>query len=146
MSSLKVKKGDNVKVIAGEDKGTTGKVLAVETEGNKVLVEGVNIVSRHTKPRSAQKTGGIIKSERGINASKVMIVCPACGNETRVGFAVDAEGKKYRFCKNSACKANIDKAAKEDKKAAKPVKKAAKAEAPAAEKPKAEKPKKEKKS
>jgi len=132
MSSVKVKRGDNVKVISGEDKGKTGKVL-VASDG-KVIVEGVNIVSRHTKPKSAQKTGGIVKSERPIQASKVMVVCPECNNETRVGFAIDAEGKKYRYCKNASCKANLDKTAvKETKKKDKKADKADKKEKPVKE-------------
>lgn len=118
MATKKIKKGDKVKVIAGESADKTGKVLQVSEQ--KIIVEGVNIVSRHTKPRKAQEPGGIVKSERPIQASNVMLVCPECGNETRVGFKFDEEGNKYRFCKNAACLANIDKAVvKEDKKAKK---------------------------
>ena len=76
--NMTVKKGDNVVVIAGKDKGKTGKVLEVFPEENRVLVDGVNIVSKHKKARNQNEKSGIVKKSAPINASKVMIVCPSC--------------------------------------------------------------------
>ena len=80
MSQMKIKKGDFVQVIVGDEneKGKTGKVVAVFPSENKVIVENVNIVKRHTKPRSAQQSGGIIEKPRAIDASNVMLYCPNC--------------------------------------------------------------------
>lgn len=98
MANLSIKSGDNVVVIAGKDKGKKGKVLAVSPSTARVIVEGVNIVSRHKKPRSAQDQGGIIKHEAPISASNVMVLCPVCGKATRVHHTV-VDGKKVRVCK-----------------------------------------------
>lgn len=98
MTNVSIKSGDNVVVIAGKDKGKTGKVLAVSPSTARVIVEGVNIASRHKKPRSAQDQGGIIKHEAPISVSNVMIICPKCGKATRVHHAV-VDGKKVRVCK-----------------------------------------------
>ena len=94
MSMLKIKKGDTVKVIAGKDKGKEGKVLSV-TDG-KVLVEGVNTVTKHTKASQANPKGGIVHQEAAIDASNVMLVYK--GKATRVGFKVEGE-KKVRVAK-----------------------------------------------
>ena len=118
--TLHVKKGDNVLVIAGKDKGKSGKVLAAIPADNAVVVSGINIISKHKKPRSAQDKGGIVKKENKIDASNVQIICPECGKATRVAHSVDEKGKKFRQCKK--CKASLDKAVsvkKETKKAAK---------------------------
>ena len=98
MANLKVKKGDQVVVISGKDKGTKGKILIAKPSEGKVVVEGVNIVSKHEKARSASKPGGIIKQEGAINASNVMIVCGKCNKATRVAYKVE-DGKKIRVCK-----------------------------------------------
>lgn len=103
--TLNVKTGDNVVVITGKDAGKQGKVLACNPSKNRIVVEGVNIVSRHTKPRSAQEAGGIIKREGTIDVSNVMIVCPTCGKPTRVKHAL-VDGKHTRVCK---CGAVLDK-------------------------------------
>lgn len=117
MSKLSVKKGDTVLVIAGKDKDKRAKVLAVNPEKNKVIVEGVNVVSKCKKARTAQEKSEIIKIEAGIDASNVMVVCPECGKATRVAHAV-VDGKKVRTCKK--CNASLDKAfVKEAKKATK---------------------------
>ena len=122
---LNVKKGDTVVVITGKDAGKKGKVVASSPAKNRVIVEGVNIVSKHQKPRSAQDKGGIIKREAPIDASNVMIVCPSCGKVTRVKHQV-VDGKNVRVCK---CGAVLDK------KYSKPTaKKAVKAETKAAPK------------
>ena len=107
--SLSIKKGDNVLVIAGKDKGKTGKVLVSLPADNSVVVAGVNMISKHKKPRSAQDKGGIIKKEGKIHASNVQIVCPVCDKATRISN-VTVDGKKIRQCKK--CGANLDAAVK----------------------------------
>ena len=123
MATMRIKKGDTVQVIAGKDKGKTGKVTAVYADTNKVLVENVNIVSKHQKPKSQQDKGGIIKKPAPIEASNVLVICPVCGKATRVAHA-EIDGKKVRVCKK--CKASLDKAfVKQTKKEAKKTIKAA---------------------
>jgi len=95
---MKIRKDDMVVVIAGSDKGKQGKVLSVDPKANKVVVEGVQVASKHYKPRRQGEEGGIIKKETPVFASKVMLVCPKCGKATRVGHAVQ-DGKKVRTCK-----------------------------------------------
>ena len=107
--ALNIKKGDNVVVIAGKDKGKTGKVLVSMPADNSVVVAGVNIVAKHKKPRSANDKGGIIKKENKIDASNVQIVCPICGKATRVAHVVK-DDKKIRECKK--CGGNLDTVAK----------------------------------
>ena len=97
---FKIKKGDTVKVIAGKDKDKEGKVLSVDQKNNKVVVEGVNIVSRHTRPSQTNQDGGIIKKEAPILACKVMLVDPKTNEPTRVGYKVDGD-KKVRYAKKS---------------------------------------------
>ena len=111
--SLNVKKGDTVLVLAGKDKGKSGKVLVSQPADNSVVVAGVNIISKHKKPRSAQDKGGIIKKEGKINASNVQIICPACGKATRINNEM-VDGKKIRQCKK--CGANLDSAVKKETK------------------------------
>ncbi len=96
MSALKIKKGDNVKVIAGKDKDKEGKVLAVDVKNGKVLVEGVNMVTKHTKPSAANQQGGIVNKEAYIHVSNVMLIHN--GKATRVGFKMDGD-KKVRVAK-----------------------------------------------
>ena len=83
MSKIHVKTGDTVMVISGRDRGNTGKVLAVSPKEGKVIVEGRNMVTKHVKPRREGETGGIVKAESAIYASKVMPVCPKCGKAVR---------------------------------------------------------------
>lgn len=97
---MTVKKGDNVIVISGNDKGKTGKILKVLVKDDRVVVEGVNIVSRHTKPSNANPDGGIIKKEAPIHASNVQIVDPKTNGRTKIGYKV-VDGKKVRFAKKS---------------------------------------------
>jgi large subunit ribosomal protein L24 len=94
MSALKIKKGDTVKVIAGKDKDKEGKVLSVKN--GKILVEGVNMITKHAKPTQANPNGGIVQREAAIDASNVMLVHE--GKATRVGFAIQ-DGKKVRVAK-----------------------------------------------
>lgn len=117
MSKLGIKKGDTVLVIAGKDKNKRAKVLAVSTKSSKVVVEGVNIVSKCKKARSAQEKSQIVKIEAPIDASNVMVVCPKCEKATRVAHSI-VDGKKARICKK--CGASLDKEyVKEVKKATK---------------------------
>lgn len=129
-----LKKGDNVVVIAGKDKGKTGKVLTAIPSDNAVVVSGVNIVAKHQKPKSAQDKGGILKRENKIDVSNVQIICPVCNKATRVAHASEGD-KKYRQCKK--CGASLDKAVatkKEVKKEVKTTKKVEKAVEKQAEK------------
>ena len=96
MASMKIKKGDLVKVIAGKDKNKEGKVIAVNKKENTLLVEGVNMITKHTKPSMANQQGGIVHQEAPINASNVMLLHE--GKATRVGFKMDGD-KKVRFAK-----------------------------------------------
>ena len=120
--NLNVRKGDNVIVLTGKDKGKTGKVLATSPKTGKVLVEGVNIATHHNKPRSATEQGGKKKVEAGIDVSNVQIICPSCNKNARVRHG-EANGKAVRVC--AKCGANLDekKADKSKKKAEKKVKK-----------------------
>ncbi|MBR5127277.1 MAG: 50S ribosomal protein L24 [Roseburia sp.] len=96
MASMKIKTGDMVKVIAGKDKDKEGKVIAVNKKENTLLVEGVNMITKHTKPSMANQQGGIVHQEAPINASNVMLLHE--GKATRVGFKMDGD-KKVRFAK-----------------------------------------------
>ena len=96
MSTMKIKKGDTVKVIAGKDKDKEGKVVAVDKKNGKVTVEKVNIITKHTKPSAANQNGGIIKKEAALHVSNVMLVVD--GKATRVGFKMDGD-KKVRVAK-----------------------------------------------
>ncbi len=104
--TMTIKTGDNVLVITGKDKGKTGKVVKVLSKENKVVVENINIVTKHNKPRSQQDKGGIVKKPAPMEASNVMVVCPGCGKASRVGHEV-INGKKVRVCKK--CKVALDK-------------------------------------
>lgn len=96
MSTMKIKKGDMVKVIAGKDKDKEGKVIAADKKDGRVLVEGVNMLTKHTKPSMANQNGGIVHQEGYIDASNVMLLHN--GKATRVGFKMDGD-KKVRFAK-----------------------------------------------
>ena len=100
MKKLHIKKGDTVYVNAGNDKGKTGKVLSVDPQADRAVVEGVNMVSKHTKPNSKQPQGGIVKQEAGIHISNLQLIDPQSGKPTRVGHKV-VDGKKIRYAKKS---------------------------------------------
>ena len=100
MKKLHIKKGDTVYVNAGNDKGKTGKVLTVIPAKDGVIVEGVNVVSKHTKPNAKQPQGGIVKQEAGIHVSNVQLIDPAQNKPTRVGYKF-VDGKKIRYAKKS---------------------------------------------
>ena len=97
--AMKVKKGDTVVVLSGKDKGKQGKVQGTQPKASKVLVEGVNMVTCHTKPRRQGEEGGIVRREAALYASKVQVVCPKCGKGTRVAHKIE-DGKKIRVCKH----------------------------------------------
>ena len=101
MNNLFVKTGDTVVLLTGDDKyrGKKGKVLAVSPKEGKVIVEGINVVKKHVKPRKAGDPSGIIETEGAIYASKVQVVCPKCNKPTRVGTKIYEDGKKDRMCK-----------------------------------------------
>lgn len=98
MSTLKIKKGDTVKVIAGKDKDKEGKVVSVDRKKSKVLVEGINMITKHEKPSAANQNGGIVQKEAPIDISNVMYVHK--GKPTRIGFKME-DGKKVRFAKST---------------------------------------------
>lgn len=105
MSRMRLKKGDRVKVISGKDKGKEGKILKImrdpENRRDKVIVEGINMASKHMKPTQKNPQGGIVKQENPIYACKVMLVCPTTGKATRVGRAFLENGRKVRVAKVS---------------------------------------------
>ena len=98
MASLKIKKGDTVKVIAGKDNGKEGQVVSVDQKNSKVVVEGINMVTKHLKPSQANQNGGIIQKEAPIDASNVMLMFK--GQPTRVGFKIEKD-KKVRVAKKT---------------------------------------------
>jgi len=119
MAKLNIKKGDNVLVIAGKENGKTSTVLECFPEENKVTVRGLNIIAKHNKPRSAQDKGGIVRKEGKIDASNLMVVCPACDKATRIKMGLNDKNQKVRVCKH--CGAALDTGAKKpvEKKTAK---------------------------
>ena len=104
-NKVHVKTGDTVMVINGKDRGKTGKVLQVSPSEGKVIVEGINVVKKHVKPRRMGEPGGIIEAESALYADKVQLVCPKCGKAVRVGHVIN-DGKKVRVCKK--CGAHIE--------------------------------------
>ena len=121
--SLRIKKGDTVKLLVGANKGQTGEVIEVDVKNNRVKVENLNMVTRHRKGRSAQEQSGIIKMEGNIDISNVMLVCPACEKATRIA-TVEVDGKHHRQCK----KCGFDFDAKKAEKKTEGKKRAAKTE------------------
>ena len=105
MNKMSIKKGDTVIVLSGKDKGKQGKVLAAMPADRKVIVEGINVVSRHTRPRKQGEEGGILKKEAPMYACKVQKVCPKCNKPTRPAHKMLADGKKVCVCKK--CGAEI---------------------------------------
>ena len=102
MSKLHIKKGDTVYVNTGEDKGKTGKVLQVLITKDRAIVEGINMISKHSKPNAQNPQGGIEKKEASIHISNLALVDPKTGKPTRVGRKVDSKGKLVRYAKTSA--------------------------------------------
>jgi large subunit ribosomal protein L24 len=114
-AKLKIKKGDTVAVLTGKDAGKRGTVTRVLPAEGRVLVEKVNMVKRHTKPRPAPRSsgaqqmlpGGVFEQEAPLRASNVALVCPACGRPTRIGYRVNDEGNKVRVCRH--CEKDVDR-------------------------------------
>jgi len=112
-AKVKIRKGDSVQVIAGKDSGKRGTVVRVLPERGRVVVEKVNMIKRHTKPRPAPRAsgqqvipGGVIEREAPLHISNVQLICPACGKPSRVGFRFNADGNKVRVCR--ACDKDVD--------------------------------------
>ena len=120
MSSMNVRSGDTVEIIVGDvnNRGKRGRVIVANPKTNKVVVEGLNLVTKHRKPRSAQEQGGKFEQPRPIDVSNVALVCPKCGQTTRVAHVLGENGKYLRACKK--CGAVID--TKEEKKQSKAAK------------------------
>ena len=106
MKNNQIKKNDQVIVISGNEKGKKGKVLSVDHENGRVIVEGLNMATKHRKPRRQGEAGGIIKQEAALNISNVMHICKKCQKPTRIGYTVLANGSKVRVCKK--CNENFD--------------------------------------
>ena len=100
---MKIKKGDTVQVLSGNDKGKTGEVLEVIPKTKKVIVKGVNVRKKHVKPRKQGEEGGILSIESAVDSSKLAVVCPKCGKPTRIGFEVEKD-EKVRVCKKCGAK------------------------------------------
>lgn len=103
---MKIKKGDQVLVTAGKDKGKQGKAVKILPPVRRVIVEKVNIYVKHIKPRGKGQPGQILKRERPLPAANVALLCPKCKQQTRVGYKIDRAGKKVRVCRK--CKGEID--------------------------------------
>ena len=103
---MKIRKNDTVIIIAGKDKGKSGKVRRAFPKENRVVVEGLNMIKRHSRARRATRQAGIIELESPVRLSNVMLLCDKCGKPTRIGFRFLADGKKARICK--ACQEVID--------------------------------------
>ena len=103
MNKLHIKSGDTVVVLSGKEIGKKGKVLAVSPKESKVIIEGVNMCTKHVKPRRQGQAGGSVKAEAAMYACKVQAVCPKCGKPTRVGHKILDDGSKVRVCKNADC-------------------------------------------
>jgi large subunit ribosomal protein L24 len=101
MTKLHIKKGDTVYVLSGEDKGKQGKVLSVNIEDQRAIVEGLNLVSKHTKPNAKNPQGGIVKQEAPIHVSNLQLIDPKSGKPTRIGRRKNDEGKTVRYSKKS---------------------------------------------
>ena len=96
---MQIRKNDSVMVIAGKERGKTGKVLRVLPDEDAVIIERINIVKRHTKPRGPQQPGGIVEKEASIDVSNIMIMCDKCNAPVRIGRKILADGKKIRICR-----------------------------------------------
>ena len=104
--ALNLRKNDNVMIIAGKERGTTGKILKVLSEKDRAIIERLNMVKRHTKPRGPQQPGGIVEKEASIHVSNLMLMCDRCNAPVRYGHKVLGDGKKVRICRR--CGETID--------------------------------------
>lgn len=101
---MKIKKGDNVIMLSGKDRGKTGKVLIVLAEESKAVVEGLNLIKKHLRPKKQGQKGEIVSKERAVNVSSMALVCRSCNKPVRIGYKVEGQNK-FRICKK--CKAEI---------------------------------------
>ncbi|MEW6107984.1 MAG: 50S ribosomal protein L24 [Nitrospirota bacterium] len=104
--SLGIRKEDNVYVKAGKERGKKGRVLSVNREKDSILIEKINIIKKHMKPSKKYTQGGIIEKEAPVHISNVMLLCPKCGKQTKIGVAISGSGERHRVCKK--CKEVID--------------------------------------
>lgn len=95
---MNLKRGDNVKMLAGKDRGKSGKISRIDVQGRRVMVENLNLIKKHVRPRRQGETGQVIEVARYVDVSNVQLVCAGCGKTSRVGFKME-KGKKVRFCK-----------------------------------------------
>jgi len=103
-----IRKNDNVLVITGKSRGTRGRVLKVDPSKNRLVIEGVNMIKRHTKPNPQKNIkGGIVEREAPVHASNVQLLCPECGKQTRIGRKILGDGRKVRICRK--CEGVVDK-------------------------------------
>jgi large subunit ribosomal protein L24 len=103
-----IRRNDNVVVTTGKDRGKRGRVLKVLRDKNRLVIEGVNFINRHTKPNPQKNVkGGVVKREAPLHASNVQLVCPECGAQTRIGHKLLGDGRKVRFCRK--CQGVVDK-------------------------------------
>jgi large subunit ribosomal protein L24 len=110
---MNIKRDDTVLVIAGKDRGKRGRVREVHPADNKVIIEGINIVKKHTRGRMGARQAGVVEQEAPMHAAKVMVVCPNCDRGTRVGHSFLADGRKVRECRH--CGATFGRDADDDK-------------------------------
>ncbi len=103
MNMRKIVKNDSVVVLTGNDRGKTGKILKVFPDKNQAVVEGVNLMKRHSRPTRDLPQGGIIEKEGPINISNLKVVCPKCNRPTRIGIRILEDKSKVRYCKNAEC-------------------------------------------
>jgi len=103
-----IRKNDTVLVTTGKDRGKKGRVIRIVAEKNRLIVEGVNLIKRHTRPNPAKNIkGGVVSREASLHASNVQLVCPECGAQTRIGHKVLEDGRKVRICRK--CEGVVDK-------------------------------------
>ncbi len=103
---FRIRKGDSVEVVAGRDRGQRGTIERVVPSSGNVVVEGINVRKRHTRPRAVGQPAGIIEFNAPLDASNLMLVCPHCAERTRVGFRIGSDGEKTRYCKK--CDESVD--------------------------------------
>jgi large subunit ribosomal protein L24 len=99
----KIVKSDNVLVLSGNDRGKTGKVLKIFPEKGRAVVEGINLIKKHSKPTQELPQGGIVEKEGSVNISNLKVICPKCNRPTRIGIRILDDKSKVRYCKHTAC-------------------------------------------
>jgi len=99
----KIVKSDNVLVLSGNDRGKTGKVLKIFPDKGRAVVEGINLIKKHTKPTQELPQGGIVEKEGPVNISNLKVICPKCNEPTRIGIKILEDKSKVRYCKNTKC-------------------------------------------